>query len=396
MITEEHLRKLVDLCTAMVRIKSLSGEEKQVIDFLKDYFEQVACPDIHIDEYGSLTARFTGNRPGRTVLFDSHVDTVPVPDPQTWSTDPFGGDVTNGRIYGRGTSDMKGALAAAIIAVQSFIEENGADFPGLIAISAGVHEESFEGIASRLISDRVKPDVVVICEATQLDLVRGQRGRAEIVVETFGKPAHSANPGAGINAVYKMMRLLDGIRSLEVNEHPVMGRGILELTDIKSSPYPGLSVVPDYCRCTFDRRLLVGETGQAVIEPIRALSDGLRVDDPDFNARVSYSEGEDKCYTGETISARRFFPGWLYDETEPFVQSALTGLRTTGLDPDITSYSFCTNGSHFAGEAGIETVGFGPSAENQAHVTDEYIEISQLQQACRGYYGMLLPLLADK
>jgi acetylornithine deacetylase/succinyl-diaminopimelate desuccinylase-like protein len=83
------------------------------------------------------------------------------------------------------------------------------------------------------------------------------------VVETFGKPAHSANPQAGINAVYTMARLIDKIRTITPPTHPVLGPGILELTDIKSSPYPGASVVPDYCRATYDRRLLVGKAKKA-------------------------------------------------------------------------------------------------------------------------------------
>ncbi len=89
---------------------------------------------------------------------------------------------------------------------------------------------------------------------------RGQKGWAEIVVETFGKPAHSANPQKGINAVYKMTKLIEKIKSLETPCQDVLGLGIMELTDIKSSPYLGASVVPDYCRVTYDRRLLVGES----------------------------------------------------------------------------------------------------------------------------------------
>ncbi|NHW59810.1 peptidase dimerization domain-containing protein, partial [Escherichia coli] len=83
------------------------------------------------------------------------------------------------------------------------------------------------------------------------------------------KPAHSANPDAGINSVYKMAKLIEKIRTLTPSVHPVLGKGILELTDIKSSPYPGASVVPEYCRATYDRRLLVGETKEQVLAPLQ-------------------------------------------------------------------------------------------------------------------------------
>ena len=91
----------------------------------------------------------------------------------------------------------------------------------------------------------------------------------------------------------------------------------------------------------------------------------------------------------------RFFPGWLYDEQDEFVQAAYSGLRGAGLNPQITQYSFCTNGSHYAGEAGIKTIGFGPSRENLAHTNDEFIEVEQLLQATAGYYGILQSVLQN-
>ena len=393
MLTKEREIKLIDLCSDLIRTRSYSGEEKQIILQLQQIFKINGCKDIYVDKFGSITASFKGKRQGKKLLFDSHVDTVPVTNPSSWKHDPFGGNINNHRIYGRGSSDMKGALAAVIKAVKYFIADTQNNFAGEIIISGVVQEESFEGIASRNISNRLQPDFIVIGEASNLNLVRGQRGRAEIIVETFGEPAHSANPETGLNAVYKMTKLIEKMQNLSVSHHPILGKGILELTDIKSNPYPGLSVVPDYCKSTFDRRLLTGETKQNVLAPIETLIKELQNRDPDFKARVSYSVGKEICYTNTDIEAERFFPAWLYNEDEKFIQTAYQGLKEVGLDPEITVYSFCTNGSHYAGEAGIKTIGFGPSKENQAHVNDEYIEISQLTGACRGYYGIMNALL---
>ncbi|KPI51418.1 peptidase M20, partial [Clostridioides difficile] len=208
-----------------------------------------------------------------------------------------------------------------------------------------VHEEIFEGVSAREISKAVEPDYVVIGESSELNLKIGQRGRGEIVVETFGKPAHSANPEKGVNAVYKMANVIQKIQQLVPPTHPVLGDGILVLTDIKSSPYPGASVVPDYCKATFDRRLLVGETREGVLAPIQALLDEMMKEDPELNAKVSYAVEKADCYTGNTIESERFFPGWLYDEEDEFVQAAYKGLKEAGIDSEITQYSFCTNGS---------------------------------------------------
>jgi putative selenium metabolism hydrolase len=284
---------------------------------------------------------------------------------------------------------MKGAVSAMIGATGFFAQDTRRDFAGEIVVSGVVHEECFEGIAARSVTERIRPDYVVIGEASELNLKRGQRGRAEIVVETFGKPAHSANPHAGINAVYKMAALIREINKLEAPRHPILGDGILELTDIKSSPYPGASVVPDYCRATYDRRLLVGETTASVLEPLLAVIADHERSDTEFKAAVGYASGVERCYTGAEIRGERFFPGWVCDQDEEFVQAALAGLRSAGLDPQITQYSFCTNGSHYAGEAGIPTIGFGPSRENLAHTIDEYIEVDQLLKATGGYYGIL-------
>jgi acetylornithine deacetylase/succinyl-diaminopimelate desuccinylase-like protein len=110
--------------------------------------------------------------------------------------------------------------------------------------------------------------------------------------------------------------------------------------------------------------------------------------DVQFDAKAHFAAGVEECYTGSEIRGERFFPGWVFDDNDEFVQTALAGLRNAGLNPQITQYSFCTNGSHYAGEAGIKTIGFGPSRENLAHTIDEYVEVDQLLQATEGYYGI--------
>ena len=321
------------------------------------------------------------------------MDTVPVPDKTKWDHDPFGAEIVDGRMYGRGTSDMKGALSAMLAAALYYAEDADYDFPGDIYVAGVVHEECFEGVAAREISAYVKPDYVIIGEASQLNMKIGQRGRAEIVVETFGVPAHSASPHKGVNAVYKMCKVIEEINKLTPPHHDVLGDGILELVDVKSSPYPGASVVPDYCRATYDRRLLTGETKESVLAPLQELLDRMMKDDPQLKAKVSYAVGQEKCWTGETIEAERFFPGWLFDKNEDWVQNIYKEMKEIGLNPTITNYDFCTNASHYAGEAGIRSVGVGPSLETLAHTINEYIEIDQLNKVMESYYGVMKALL---
>lgn len=388
MLSASRFDEVVENCQALIHEKSYSGQEGDVVKAIEKIMKKYQFDDIHVDKYGNIIGGIIGNKPGKTLVFDGHIDTVPV-DEEKWSRNPYGGDIEDGKIYGRGTTDMKGAVAAMISAVGFYGQDHQRNFAGKIYVACIVHEECFEGVAARLVTERYKPDYVIIGEASELNLKIGQRGRAEIVVETYGKPAHSANPQAGINAVYKMSQLIDKIRTVTPPTHPVLGLGILELTDIKSSPYPGASVVPDYCRATYDRRLLVGETKESVIAPLEKALQELQAGDPQFKGKVSYAYGKESCYTGSTIEGERFFPGWVFEESDEFVQAVLSGVRAAGIEPTITQYSFCTNGSHYAGEAGIRTVGFGPSRENLAHTIDEFIEIEQLTGSASGYYGII-------
>ena len=393
MLSETRQNEVIELIKKLIAQQSYSGHEDGVANELKAFMTEKGFDEVYVDHYGNIIGKIVGKRPGKKILFDGHIDTVPVGNIEDWHHDPFKPEIVDGKLYGRGTSDMKGAVGGFVAAADWFAKDTNRDFAGEIYVAGVVHEECFEGVAARAISEYVKPDVVIIGEASNLNVKIGQRGRAEIVVETFGVPAHSANPEKGVNAVYAMCKVVEAIRTLEPTSHPVLGKGILELTDIKSNPYPGASVVPEYCRATYDRRLLVGETKESVLAPIQALLDKLMAEDPTLKVKVSYAVGKEKCYTGDTITGERFFPGWLYDEKEDFVQDVLGELHAAGYQPEITEYNFCTNGSHYAGEAGIKTFGLGPSRENLAHTIDEYAEVSQLTKAAECYYCIMKALL---
>lgn len=387
-MNETFKQEVINLCRALIQQQSYSGHEQNATNVLKEYMQKNHFDSIKTDKYGNIIGCIKGCKPGPKILFDGHIDTVPVANEQEWIYPPFAAEIHDDKIYGRGASDMKGAVAAMTVAAKYFKHDFCNDFSGELYIAGVVHEECFEGVASREISKYVKPDYVIIGEASNLNLKIGQRGRAEIIVETFGKSCHSANPEKGINAVYKMAKVIEAINTLTPPHHEILGDGILELTDIKSSPYPGASVVPDYCRATYDRRLLVGETKESVLQPIQELLNHLMKQDTALKAKVSYSIGKEKCYTGNHIVGERFFPGWLYDKNDDFIQKVYTKLKSDGFSPKITQYNFCTNGSHYAGEADIKTFGLGPSRENLAHTANEYIEIDQLTKAVQCYYDI--------
>lgn len=392
MISASLQEQTLLLCRALIGAESLSGAEQNAVARMQEAFAALDFDHVQIDRYGSIIGTIAGNRPGPSILLDAHIDTVPVDATPAWVHPPFAGEVADGKLYGRGTSDMKGALAAMTVACSAFAQRTNGDFAGSISVAAVVCEELFEGLGARSICELVKPDYVIIGEASELNLKIGQRGRAEVVVETSGVPAHSANPQKGVNAVTSMRKLLDAMDAIEPPHSDKLGDGILVLTDLISSPYPGSSVLPKGCIATFDRRTLTGETEESVLAPVRACIERLAREDASFQAKTYIREGSIRCYTGETITAKRFFPAWEEENSADYVQQSLAALRTVRPETALSAYSFCTNGSFYAGEAGIKTLGYGPSLESLAHTTDEYIELDALYEAVEGYQAILSAL----
>ena len=198
-------------------------------------------------------------------------------------------------------------------------------------------EEVLEGVALREVMKLFPPDFVVIGEATELNLARGGRGRAEIHLEARGIPTHSSAPHLGRNAVLDMMAVIQGVEGIELDADPLMGPAILALTEISSVPFPANSVIPSICRATYDRRLLPGETKEDVLGPILELarSGGSpeiwpkeQVTPPGlvpWSCRPPSDSGEYTAFTGNVLTQEKFFPAWLFPEDDWFVSQGPGG-----------------------------------------------------------------------
>jgi len=377
---------LIAFTKKIVRQESFSCEEGAVINLIAAEMRALGFDRVWIDKNGSAVGEITGAKPGPTLLFDAHCDTVGIAPGSVWTRDPFGANMEGSYMYGRGAADMKGALAAMLYAASS---ADKSKLGGRVVVSASVMEEVFEGGALKTIMDETKPDFVVIGESTQLNLSRGGRGRAEIHVETIGKPAHSSSPQLGINAALMMTRVIAEIEKIPPKEHPLLGPAILALTDIISEPYPAYSVIPARCKATYDRRLLTGETPESVLDEITSLP---ALKEINFTARIA--ESDHTAYTGEVLHAYKFFPAWELDEGSDFVQMALRGLHASGLNPRFSTYRFCTNAAYSMSAANVPTIGFGPGAEGDAHVVDEKLSLDDLEKTARGYLGIINSVLA--
>ncbi len=371
---------LTSFAQRLVRTGSVTTHEREVVDVIAEEMRDLSFDSVVVDKFGSIIGTIESGRPGPCLLLDGHCDTVEA-KPSDWKHDPWGGEIENGRLYGRGAADMKGSLAAMIHAAGKVDRSRLA---GRIAVSATVSEELAEGCAIESVIGHVHPDFVVVGEATRLNLNRGGRGRAEIHLTTLGRSAHSSSPEAGHCAVTDMLRVIEAVNALPVRVDPILGPGSLVLTDIISEPHPGYSVIPYRCHVTYDRRLLPGESGTGLVNSLKSLP-GLE----NIDLLVSIATLEESTYTGAKFLGDKFFPAWVFPESHSFVQAALEGLRSAGLKPEIGAYRFCTNAAFSAGVAGIPTVGFGIAREEDAHTVDESIEVKDLLSAEKGYQGIM-------
>jgi putative selenium metabolism hydrolase len=363
----------------LVRTPSPSGEEGAVAALVRAEMERLGYA-VEVDELGNVVGTLDFG-PGPCVLFDAHMDTVGVTDPAAWSADPRG-ELRDGRLHGRGSTDMKGPLAALVHGAAAASPRRGR-----VVVSASIAEEMIEGFATVAVARRARPDVAVICEPSSRRLVVGQRGRAELVVEVEGRPSHSSRPDLGVNAVEAMADVLRAARGLELPAHPELGQAILVATDVISRPFPALSVLPDRCTVTFDRRTLPGEGEDEVLAPLRAAVDAA-VAPHGATGRVEIGVDRFDAYTGAPVEARNFAPAWWTGTDDPVARTALDAL---GAEPGV--WVFCTNGSGTAA-LGIATIGYGPGDETLAHRVDEHIELDELHAGALGYAALAAALTA--
>jgi putative selenium metabolism hydrolase len=378
---------VVDFCRELVRQPSLPGQERKVAEVVQDRMQALDFDHVTVDTWGNVVGTIVGRKKGAnspTILLDAHMDTVPPGNLDEWQHDPFGAQVEQGRIYGRGAADDK-ASVAAIISMAALLDRSR--LAGTIIVSASVHEEVAEGAALEKVVESTQPDFVVICEPTHLKLGVGQKGRAGVVVEATGVTSHSSRPADGLNAVYKILPALERLRSVETQEDPSLGEEIVELVELISTPFPSNAMVPYHCRARYDCRLIRQEPPAQLLARLKAAA-GEEV-------TVGIQRQTITCYTGAQIDIEEHYPAWTIDPSAPLVKAARRGLETSGHWEGTCCVPYCTNASYTAGVAHIPTVLYGPGAIENAHIVDEYVDITQLMAATEAYAAIVSAVLLD-
>ena len=370
--TAENLSKLV-------KIKSLSRGEEGVIMELKGQMEAAGFDDVRIDPLGNVIGRI--GEGSKILAVDAHMDTVDVGNPGNWDFDPFSGAIKDGFVYGRGSVDQEGGAASFVTAGRILKELN---FHKDLAVYfvGSVMEEDCDGLCWKYIveEDKIKPDVVISTEPTNLNIYRGHRGRMEIEVIFRGVSAHGSAPERGKNAIYMASRAALEIEKLNrrLKEDDFLGKGSITVSEFVSGS-PSLCAVADYAKIHLDRRLTWGETRESALAEIREIV-------KDMDAEVNVLQYKETAYTGLTYGMEKYYPTWKIPADHVAVTTGIeTFTELFAEKPNVDKWTFSTNGVTINGFYGIPTIGFGPGNEVHAHAPNEKIPIDHLVKASAFY-----------
>jgi len=367
--------------------------------------KEFGVDNAFIDGIGNVVGVIKGQENGLNILLNGHLDIVPVGNIHDWHPyEPFGGEIdSQGNIHGRGAADLKGGLSVQLYLMKLFklLQDRGASFKGNLIFSAVVHEEAAQMFGIEYLLKKTFPgkglgcDLFILCEPTGLDLVLGQRGKVEIVVKTKGRAAHSSTPQAGINALEKMMPVLDHIfnkMSQKKSRHPLLGDSSITVMNLVCRP-GALSIIPDECEISIDRRYAFGETVDNLLEEFEHLFTQIKKEDPQFKASVCARKSVEKSYTGYEKEVFKYHPPWITDENHPFVRKTIKALKKIGQTPKIKYWKFGTDGSMTAALMGIPTIGYSGTEERYAHTSAEMANIEMMMRSLEGYFSIISELL---
>ncbi len=378
-LTDEQNEEIISFTRELVMLPGGSGDEGRTASCVRRKMESLGYDEVSVDEYGNVLGLINGDHPGPTLLFDGHMDVVPVREPNLWDHDPYGAEVSGGKIWGRGTADMKGALAAMICAPAYLKRSN---FTGRVLVSASVAEEYLVGAAFSGVLDRFPAqaiDAVVIGEPTSLKLGCGEKGRAGIEMISHGTVAHSSRPDLGDNAVYRMMEAVKRIKSLPRRTHEFLGEEVIELVEINSLPSPGNGSIPGECRSLWECRLLHDESKESFLKRWQDALNGME------KVEMKIANYALDSYTGVKMEREDFLAGWVSHKDQAFSSLVKKSMGDCHLDVELYAAPYGCNALASAGERGIPTVILGPGDVALAHKPNEYIEIEELTKAAQIY-----------
>ena len=380
---------LAHLVQELVRIPSVyrpgraGGNEERVAGFVADYLERAGF-EVHVEEAApgrpSVWAVWEGGGAGKTLLFEAHTDVVTEGRAGDWEHAPFAAERVGDRIYGRGTCDTKGNLAAAVVAVKA-IKDSGVPFPGRLVLCHPVDEEGMmAGIKSFIERGHAgKVDGAVICEPEENQLCIKQKGALRVAVTFRGRMAHGAMPRSGVNPVTRAARFVVAVEELEWEEmerhgeDPFLGFPSLTPTILMGPDCgePQINVIPASAYAALDIRTVPAQSHKELVGRIEQRLSTLGSEDPDFDADL------------EVIEER---PPTETPMEDPLVRAMSAAYRElTGDEPRYNGVPGATDGTYLSTWAGVPIVTTGAGEREIPHHRDEWVSVDELLTTCKLY-----------
>lgn len=371
---------IVALASRLIAIPSTSGEERDIMEDVARWCDEVGLrhQTVALDP-GRPSVIVTIGDPasGPTIVMNGHLDTVPVSDPESWTSGPYDPTVSDDgrKLVGRGASDMKSSVA-----VMLHVAEVLKDAP--LRGCAQVHVVSDEEVGGKYgtlhVLDEIaagrlpRPDYCLIGEKSDLKVRNAERGLLAVNVKVLGRASHTAAARVtGVNAIAKAAKAILALEGDIDRFHPAVGKPVISINTIQAGV--AHNVVPGECTFSIDRRLIPGETRDSAVAEIVATLDAIAAEDPAFRYELDIDPLDDHI------------PANITDDGSPLVQAVQASVRAvTGQEPEyFVAWAGATDG-RFYRQAGIDTVGYGPGGEN-AHGADEAVYIDDLVTQARVY-----------
>jgi acetylornithine deacetylase/succinyl-diaminopimelate desuccinylase len=392
MVEEEVVRAALDsvdpdevvtFARALIRVPSENpgGTEDAVAAVTSDLLEELGASSAIVRSQSgrpSVVARVgDGARP--RLAWNGHLDVVPAGDPSTWSRPPFGGEVVDGHLVGRGAADMKGSIASALAAVAA-LRRAGTAMTGTLDLHLAADEELTGLQGTKVLLERgfLDQDAAIVGEPTDLRLGLAERGGAWVTATAKGRSAHGSKPHLGVSAITSMARFLLRIEEVLPDlEHPLVGRPTVNAALIQGGSAP--NVVADRCVVDVDRRLIPGESSREdVLAPFEGLASAIAAEHPEVDLSFALREWTDAAES---------------DPSSIIADLCRGAVRDEGHDPADLGFTGISDARFYINDVRIPTVIVGPGSLDVAHTADESVAVDDLVAAARVYTRVFLGFL---
>ncbi len=357
----------------LIRIDSSNppGEEKAVADYCADAMAALGLDVSIMRMEGTGHYNVTGTLKGRSagLALCGHMDVVPAGE--GWTKDPFSPIVQDGKLYGRGSCDMKGALAAMLTAARVALDHGYNEKRGFSLCFTGDEEDVCKGAIDLVKNREYRPVAAIVGEPTELAIHTGTKGYSQYLIRTNGTAAHASQPENGDNAIYKMARAIHALeeyaREVRSRSHPALGAASFNIGTVHGGTK--VNVVPCYCEADTEYRLLPGDTAQRAVQEMTERTGGIA-----------------------EIDIIQEHPAVFIEEAHPLVQAMVEAFRSeTGKKAELGVFPAFSEMGIYQQGWGVPALLFGPGSINLAHKPDEYVPLEELYVAA-GVYARLLAM----